>query len=131
ADVNVGTVSVTLPPGNQPKIFSLLKKDLPVTDPLGQPLKLMDLKRHDRLAMMIPNEEDTIAGIRVESDLDWGVVRSIDVERREIIVQFAYVPRPLKVGPEVRLWQGGQPAMLKDLKVQQPIKVLLNPDRAS
>ncbi|MSU79655.1 MAG: hypothetical protein EXS16_16400 [Gemmataceae bacterium] len=131
-DPELGTLSVSQPPKGQAQSFSLVKKDLPITDSSGARLKLTDLKKHDRMVLTTFNDEDVIA-IRVESNFDWGVVTHVDVARNELIANLSYMPRPVKITPQMRVSLDGKTGSAVDLREVKPwshgVRVLLTPDR--
>ena len=133
-DLEVGTLSVSHEPKGQVKTYSLVKKDIPVTNSIGGPLKLTDLKRNQRLALTIANEEDVVA-IRLESDLDWGVITSVDVAGKEVIANMGHTPRPFKITDRLRFSIDGKTGAAADLTNVKPwshgLKVLLTPDRTA
>ena len=131
-DPELGTLSVNQPPKGQEKSFSLVKKDLPITDASGARLKLTDLKKYHRLVLTTANDEDVTA-IRVESNFDWGVVLQVDVARNELLANMSHTPRPLKITPQMRVSLDGKTGSSVDLREVKPwshgVKVLLTPDR--
>jgi hypothetical protein len=132
-DAKVGTIAISQPPLGNEKTFSLLNKDIPVTNSLGARLKLTDLKKHHRLVLTIANDEDVLA-IRLESDLDWGVLTGVDAARNELMANMSHTPRPLKITPKMRVWIDGKIGSAANLKELKPwshgVKVLLTPDRS-
>jgi hypothetical protein len=132
-DPEVGTLSISQPPRGEEKTFSLFKKDIPVTDAAGARLNLTDLKKHHRLALTTSN--DDVVAIRLESDLDWGVVIDVHVADNEVIANMSQTPRPLKITPKMRVWIDGKTGSAADLKAVKPwshgVKVLLTPDRTA
>jgi len=133
-DPEVGVVSLSLPPDGQEKTLSLFKKDIPVTDAAGARLKLTDLKRHHRIALTISSDEDVVA-IRLESDVDWGVITHVDVAGKELLANMTQTPRPLKITPKMRVSLDGKTGTAVDLNEVKPwshgVKVLLTPDRTA
>src|ERR1700730_11927575 len=53
--------------------FSLAAKELPVTNPLGQPLKLTDLREEMRITVKLRNDEEVVA-IRIEGPYYYGAI---------------------------------------------------------
>ena len=131
-DPKVGTLSVSQPPIGQERALSILNKNILISDSSGARLKLTDLKKHDRLALVISEDEDVVA-IRRESELDFGVVTHVDVARSELIANLSQTPRSLKITPKTRFSIDGKPgsaAALVDVKPwSHGVKVLLTPDR--
>lgn len=134
-DPETGTVSISRLRA-QDKAFSLQKRDIPVADAAGARLKLTDLKKHQRVALTIASADDEeVVAIRLESDLDWGVITKVDVARKELIANFSQTPRPLKITPKMRVSIDGKTGAAADLSELKPwshgVKMLLTPDRST
>lgn len=127
-DVDIGTLTVTSLPRHEVKKFNLARRDLPVVDPLEVPLKLTDLRKHHRVALTVVGDENVTA-IKFESDLEWGVIKSIDPVKQQLVLTVGYVTRPIDVGPAVTVIHDGKPGTLKDIKALGAIRMLLTPDR--
>ncbi len=133
-DAELGTVSISQPPKGQEKSFNLFKKEIPITDSFGMRLKLTDLKKLHRLALITSADEDVVA-IRVESNFDWGVVTQVDATRNELIANLSHMPRAVKITPQMRVSLDGKTGSAVDLRNVKPwshgVKILLTPDRTA
>lgn len=107
--------------------LSLLNREVPVSNALGQPAKLTDLRPGHRLA--VKTIDDFIVAVKFEGPTQWGVIQKIAPDTRLVHFEDAIEPHSVTLPAELRLLVDGRPGKFTDLKVGQPIRVLFTPDQ--
>src|SRR5947207_1962897 len=86
-DAKLGTITVHLISTEKlekPLTLNLLRADLPVTDALEQPMKVAELRPHDRIVVTMASDED-VGAIRHESDVLWGTAGRYDDATKTLV----------------------------------------------
>lgn len=127
-DVDLGTITLLLPPKHEPKQFNLAKPNLPATNALGQPLKLAVLREKQRVALTL-DEADDVAAIRLDDNCLWAYVMKVEAKEQQLAIKFGHVQRTLSVPAKTAVLLDGEKVDLSDLKVGQGIKAIFAPDQ--
>jgi hypothetical protein len=127
-DVGAGSITVSVPGDKEIKTFSLLKRDLPVTDPLGRTLKLDDLRPGYRVYLSMSDDGDYVASVRNDADCRWGYLYRLDTAAGKVSIRAGSVARTALLAPDVKVLVNHKAAALTALRTEQPAMLVFAPD---
>ena len=128
--VDAKTGAITLKPLYDVTLreFNLASKDVPVTNALGQVLKVADLREELRVIVKLRDDEE-IAAIRVDGPYHFGVIKSVNAANRTVSFKDVFGDRTVAIPVDVKIIIKGASGSLADCKVGEPIQMLLSLDK--
>jgi hypothetical protein len=126
-DLETGVVALKPLYSKDLRTYSLIAKDLPVTNAVGQPFPLKDVKVGFRVVFKVADDQDVVA-IKVQWPALWGVLKEIDTTARTLHLQGELRDQVVKISPGAQFIVDTEPGNFADLKVGQPVKVVFAGD---
>jgi hypothetical protein len=107
-DLEKGVLLVRRLNQDQEQELSLLNKEVPVSNALGKPAKLTDLRPGLRVAVKLT--DTFIVAIKLEGPAQWGTIQKIDPDGRTVHFEEPAEAHTVTLPAEPRLLVDGRPA---------------------
>jgi hypothetical protein len=127
-DLRTGAVSLQQLSSEPLAGFNLATKDVPVSDVLGKPAKLSDLKEGLRVAVKVRNEADIVA-IRVDGPNVHGIVKRVDVANRIVTFKDFVTDKTVTIPIAAPIIALGEAVTLDACKIGSAIQFVYSLDR--
>jgi len=129
-DLKTGALTLQLASSDKQMALSLAAKDLPVTNPLGEKLKLTDLRAELRVSAKIRGEDEVVA-LKIDGPYLYGIVKKVDVAARTVTFKKVFGDRTITVPAQAKFMLTGEEGKINDLKIGGAVQVLFSLDRKS
>jgi len=129
-DLKAGSLTLAQLFSDQQPGFSLASKELPVSDPVGKPAKLSDLREGLRVAVKVRNDAEIVA-IRVDGPNVNGIVKHVDMQTRAVTFKDFIADKTVTLPTGTPIVSQGEQVSLAECKVGGAIQILYSLDRKS
>lgn len=127
-DLKAGAIMLQFTSSDKQMPFNLASKDVPVASPLGDKLKLGDLREELRVAVKVRGE-DEIVSVKVDGPYWHGLIKKVDPASRAITFKDVFGDRTLQIPAAVKVVAKDTEIGLETLKAGDPLQVLYSLDK--
>lgn len=127
-DLKAGQITIKSLYSENVLALNLAAKDVPVTNTLGEKLKLTDVREELRITAKIRGEDDVVA-LRIDGPYQHGFIKSIDVAARTVVFKDVFGEKKIKIPEAAKVMIGGNPGSLADCKPGGAIQFLTSLDK--
>jgi Cu/Ag efflux protein CusF len=129
-DSKSGTITLDQMTTGKRHELSLAAKDLPVTDALGRPIKLGDLREELRVIAKLRGDVEAVS-LKLDGPYLHGTIRTVDAKKRRITFKHAFGDNTIDVPKEAKVLLSGNASSLEQLQGGAAIQVLYAFDKKS
>ncbi len=125
-DLETGVLVIRPFPADKEKELSLASREVPVSNGLGQPAKLLDLRVGLRGTFKIDGEY--VTAISLDGPARWGYLRKVDPATRTIWLEDPIRTHTVVLGEKTRVLVNGAERPLGQAPIGQPAQAVFSPD---
>lgn len=127
-DAKTGQINIKSQFSENILALSLVSREIPVTNALGEKLKLTDVREELRVTAKIRGE-DEVAALKIDGPYLYGVIKRLDPDDRTVVVKDVYGEKTIRIPEAAKVIISGEPGSLRDCKVGGGIQFLMTLDK--